>query len=90
MKFGTRTKMLMRYRLPKYYGMRRFCDVTVAFFRSLRRHFGDLNFHRIFSKFLSKVLKYQGISGIALEHDPVIFTASGMTSSGRHFDFSSK
>ena len=70
--------------------MRRFCDVTVAFFSSLRRHCGGLNFNRISSKYLSKVLKCRGMSGIALEPDPLIFTASSMTSSGRHFGFSSK
>ena len=30
------------------------------------------------------------MSGIALETDPLIFTVSGMTSSSRHFGFSSK
>ena len=34
-----------------------------------------------FSKFRSEVLK----SGITFEVDPLIFTVSGMTSSGRHF-----
>ena len=69
--------------------MRHFDDVTVAFIHSLRRHCGGLNFHRIFSKFLSEVYKIRGMSGIAFEPDPLIFTVSGMTSSGRHFGFSS-
>ena len=58
----------------KYYGIRRFCDVTVAFFNSLRRHRGGLNFYRIFSKLLSEVLKCQGMSGIAFESDPLIIS----------------
>ena len=69
--------------------MRHFDDVTVAFIHSLRRHCGGLNFNRIFSKFLSDVYKIRGMSGIAFEPDPLIFTVSGMMSSSRHFGFSS-
>ena len=74
----------------KYYGMRHVDDVTVAFIYSLRRHCGGLNFNRIFSKFLSEVYKIRGMSGIAFEPDPLIFTVYGMKSSCRHFGFSLK
>ena len=71
--------------------MSRFDDATVAFFFSyLMQHWGGLNFCRIFSKFLSEVLKCREISGIAFVAYPLIFTVSGMMSSFRHFEFSSK
>ena len=70
--------------------MHQFDEVTVMFFSSLRQHCGGLIFYQIFSKLLSEVFKCWGMSGIAFEADSLIFTVSGMTSSGRHFGFLSK
>ena len=90
MRFDTRTKIFICYWLPEVLWYVSIWWRHNRDFTSLRRHCGDLSFHRFFSKLLSEVLKSREMSGTAFVADPLIFTLSDATPSGRHFRFTSK